>query len=1250
MDIRLYKKIIKRSVMLLFLPLPMVGMADTINPLEEVLKEVSAHYQVFFSYDNEALANSQTDFEIKPNETIDKAIERLFQPLDFGYDKFSEKYYVVYPKERKSISKLVVRGKLSPTNIFKQHNNLFSSILLEKETGLPISDAFIFIRNSSISTTSDLSGFFQLDLGNFTKEELVITHLNYETQSYIIDQTTYLPENIYLSPKNLELAGVEVKSKRAKSKKRKKWLKRFKTAFLGANYSAKLIEIENPEVVWFREEGRNLQAEAVDYLSIVNYQLGYKMRFYLDTFHLDKRKHVVYSGKVFFEDFAEQRADREEVIRNRGRAYINSKKYFFKSLWSKKVNPEDFVFGLGALSERGKLLDYEEKTVEDLIIHRVGNQMIISTDQYLAFANKNIVTEWGASYFMGGENSYATGLLKPLNGQIIFDQNGNILNAHEVEEYGYWTQKRIANLLPIEYNFLAAAKDFVDYPSERLRQLNKRLAEQPQEKIYLHLNKPYYSLRDKIYFKAYLTNAENHQANALSKVVYVELIDEEKNIVKSWMLHTEKSLTGEFEFNRKHPAGQYTIRAYTEYMRNFGLEYFFEKQIPIYNYAKPVEDTKLRKVLTDKIREQEVTKAAITVNFYPEGGDLVTGLTSNVAFEVRDSIGNPLLIDGIIENEYDTIFTKVKTTHQGIGKFNLTPRLGTSYVLKCTYKELLYEFKLPTVLEQGYVLKVNNTANDKVFLDFYASEENSLTDAFLVGHVRGKAFCMIQDLSTGVLTIPKATIPTGLAHFTIFDGQNRPVAERLVFNDFEVDSLKVKVDADVGEFEQRKLVNVLVKLPDSLKAKPNLSASVVDQSVVKRPEFAGDIKTWMWLNSDLSEVVDNPNFYLTSIDKRKRYLLDLLIMTKKWRRFNWQTNQEKLFHPVESGYTIGGYTTALDSDDRISSKVNLSALKADFYYEEMLTDEEGNFAFENIPFKDSLTFILQGRLLDATESDQIVGKDRAVDFKFTDKTIPKIELRKPQKTFENDPFFEQYFAFEQRASFEDSNADPDWSIDLDSITVKADYVLDSRLFGTYDLNKMDWIEPKTTGMRLIRLFNPRNLYEMDYATGTLYKWENVLSEHIKVPVSVFVNGQLVSDSRILSIEADIVDYFYINNGNPNAGNGGVISIITRKDGPRSLKAKLEDGILNITHPGYHQARTFYAPNYNRTLKGDEKPDYRTAIHWEPQLNFDAGGNAFLQFYTADSPATYEVLIEGLSADGIPISVKQEIFTEVNPMK
>ena len=75
--------------------------------------------------------------------------------------------------------------------------------------------------------------------------------------------------------------------------------------------------------------------------------------------------------------------------------------------------------------------------------------------------------------------------------------------------------------------------------------------------------------------------------------------------------------------------------------------------------------------------------------------------------------------------------------------------------------------------------------------------------------------------------------------------------------------------------------------------------------------------------------------------------------------------------------------------------------------------------------------------------------------------------------------------------------------------------------------------------------------------------------------------------------------------------------------------------MNFTHPAYHQAREFYQPSYGESRSARDKADLRTAIHWEPQIQFNQEGKAILSFYTADTPSTYEVRIEGVQYDGVP---------------
>lgn len=90
-----------------------------------------------------------------------------------------------------------------------------------------------------------------------------------------------------------------------------------------------------------------------------------------------------------------------------------------------------------------------------------------------------------------------------------------------------------------------------------------------QEKVYLHTNQPFYSIGDTVYFKAYLTNAENNLPSSLSKILYVELLDDQDLPVTSLKLRITNGIAwGTLPLEDSLSEGNYLLRAYTNRMRN----------------------------------------------------------------------------------------------------------------------------------------------------------------------------------------------------------------------------------------------------------------------------------------------------------------------------------------------------------------------------------------------------------------------------------------------------------------------------------------------------------------------------------------------------------------------------------------------------------------------------------------------------------------------------------------------------------
>ena len=99
------------------------------------------------------------------------------------------------------------------------------------------------------------------------------------------------------------------------------------------------------------------------------------------------------------------------------------------------------------------------------------------------------------------------------------------------------------------------------------------------EKAYLHFDKPYYTTGDTMRFKAYLTSGEHYDLSKLSGILHVDLIGPGNAIVRSIKLQIVNGIGwGDFPLAFALNAGNYRVRAYTNYMQN-APDYFFDKTI-----------------------------------------------------------------------------------------------------------------------------------------------------------------------------------------------------------------------------------------------------------------------------------------------------------------------------------------------------------------------------------------------------------------------------------------------------------------------------------------------------------------------------------------------------------------------------------------------------------------------------------------------------------------------------------------------
>ena len=188
------------------------------------------------------------------------------------------------------------------------------------------------------------------------------------------------------------------------------------------------------------------------------------------------------------------------------------------------------------------------------------------------------------------------------------------------------------------------------------------------EKVYLHFDRDIYFSGDDIWYKAYLIDALDHTLTGHNGNLHVELISPGSKIVHSNVTHLIEGLgNGDFHIPQDLSSGNYMIRAYTNYMRDFGDQLFFTKEIRIINGAEnQPKDSTIVKHVEKKYR----------LYFFPESGSLIENVSSLIAFKAIDWNGKGCNVSGKVFSSDGELITVFKSSHLGMGLFHLKPVPG----------------------------------------------------------------------------------------------------------------------------------------------------------------------------------------------------------------------------------------------------------------------------------------------------------------------------------------------------------------------------------------------------------------------------------------------------------------------------------------------------------------------------------------------------------------------------------------------
>jgi hypothetical protein len=378
------------------------------------------------------------------------------------------------------------------------------------------------------------------------------------------------------------------------------------------------------------------------------------------------------------------------------------------------------------------------------------------------------------------------------------------------------------------------------------------------EKVYLHLDKQVYFPGDTIWYKAY-TVTGRHLLSLISGVLYVELTGPNDSVINRQTLNLFSGTSGgRLVLPAKPGAGNYHIRAYTNWMRNGSAADTYNHKLLI--AGKVANLSPLR-----------ASSATPDVQFFPEGGNLVNGLRCRVAIKCVTTNGLGVDASGTIVDNEENPVAEFKTQHLGMGVFAFTPQMGKTYRAKMQISgESDIGVDLPKALVSGCIITLNNSANDSVYVKVAANQEllkeRPNSAFYLVGQSGGKIYYTSAGKLTArpyLFSVEKSRFPSGIVQFTLFSGQMEPINERILFIQRD-DTLKLRLDSIGRSAAIKQKMNPQFVAVDNENAAVtgSFSVSVTNESIAGTDEPEEQtIFNNLLLTSELKGYIEKPDYY-----------------------------------------------------------------------------------------------------------------------------------------------------------------------------------------------------------------------------------------------------------------------------------------------------------------------------------------------------------------------------------------------------
>ncbi|RDV15709.1 hypothetical protein DXT99_06755 [Pontibacter diazotrophicus] len=742
-----------------------------------------------------------------------------------------------------------------------------------------------------------------------------------------------------------------------------------------------------------------------------------------------------------------------------------------------------------------------------------------------------------------------------------------------------------------------------------------------QEKLYLHLDRPFYACGETMWFKVYNTDGTLHKPLDLSKVAYVEVLDESlKPVLQGKIALKDGTGNGSFTLPVSLTSGNYKVRAYTSWMKNFEPDFYFETPVTVVNSftslgLPPVQDS-----------------ATYAIQFFPEGGSLVQGISGKVAFQgVNRKTGKGIDFTGKVVDDNGVEVAQFRSHKFGIGQFTFIPVAAATYtaLIELPNRKVLRQ-RLPQVYEQGYSLHLEEYNADQLQLTVAATGQQPEA-VHLLGHARqiiGVAESARLQQGIATFVVDKSKLAEGVNHFTVFNSQKQPVCERLYFKrptqKLQVDA---KTDKDLYTTREKVTANLLTQAQEGQAVPANLSVSVYKLDSLQG-ESATDIYSYLWLTSDLKGTVEQPGYYFTTSGPEVDEAIDNLMLTHGWSRFRWEDvlpeqNTNYKFLPEYDGHFIRGKITDAETGaiaPNITTYLTAPGKHVRLY--SATSNKDGLVQFQAKDFYGPKEIVVQSNFLkDSTYHFEVFSP---FSDKYAAKPRPGLDIAEHLQQ----ELTQRHIGVQVPYSYHEKHLNIYRAPGIDSTAFygKADatYLLDDYVrFKVMEEVMREYVP----GVQVRLRRGSFHFNVLDSPNSSLFH-TNPLVLLDGVPVFDIDKIMAFDPRKVRKLEVFTSKYFH----GPHVYTG-LVSYTTYQGDLAGFQ--LDPRSLLMEYEGLQLQREFYAPSYdNEQQRQNRLPDFRNLLHWSPDVVTKADGKTALSFFTSDEAGKYMIVVQGMTKSGL----------------